>query len=166
MKTIVGIMSVLIMATVMQVQAKPVAAVVGAHQDTALQQISTPEKGAPNCWQGREMPPYAKENFMLHGNSGPCANYGNHMPAACGFCPQPGMRMHGFAGHHFFHLLFLGLLVMGTVNILLTIIVSMDMVRTARFNGIWVPVILLAGIPGSVIYALFRIGDAIRQNKA
>jgi len=58
-------------------------------------------------------------------------------------------------------ILFLGILLWGIINILLTIIVSLDMTKNGRFNGLWIPVLLIAGIPGSIIYALFRIGDKI-----
>jgi len=60
-----------------------------------------------------------------------------------------------------FKLLFLGFMLYAVLNILLTIIVSLDMARNNRFNGLWIPVLLIAGIPGSVIYALFRIGDKL-----
>jgi hypothetical protein len=50
---------------------------------------------------------------------------------------------------------------MGLINVLLTIIVSLDMARLGKFKGLWVPIILLAGIPGSIIYALLRIADSI-----
>jgi p-aminobenzoyl-glutamate transporter AbgT len=65
---------------------------------------------------------------------------------------------HVCCGHAFFKLLLLGFIL---INILLTIIVSLDMARIGRFNGLWIPVVLLAGIPASMIYALFRIGDRI-----
>ncbi|MBN1129458.1 MAG: hypothetical protein JXA71_10755 [Chitinispirillaceae bacterium] len=58
-------------------------------------------------------------------------------------------------------ILLTGLLLWGIINILLTIIVSVDMTRNGRFNGLWIPVLLIAGIPGSIIYALFRIGDRL-----
>jgi hypothetical protein len=58
-------------------------------------------------------------------------------------------------------ILFLGILLWGIINILLTVIVSLDMTKNGRFNGLWIPVLLIAGIPGSIIYALFRIGDKI-----
>jgi hypothetical protein len=45
------------------------------------------------------------------------------------------------------------------INVLLTIIVWMDMARRSRFVGLWIPVLLIAGIPGTALYALFRIGD-------
>ena len=70
-------------------------------------------------------------------------------------------RMHFFFVRHLFHLGLLAFFVLGIINILLTIIVSLDMARIGRFNGLWIPVILLAGIPGSIIYALFRISDTI-----
>jgi len=51
---------------------------------------------------------------------------------------------------------------MGIVNLLLTVIVSMDMAREGRFNGLWIPLLLIAGVPTSIIYALFRIGDKLQ----
>jgi hypothetical protein len=54
---------------------------------------------------------------------------------------------------------------MGIINVLLTIMVSVDMARIGKFNGLWVAITLLAGIPGTGIYALFRIGDAIERVK-
>jgi hypothetical protein len=68
------------------------------------------------------------------------------------------MHHHTFFMHAFLKLLLLGFVL---INILLTIIVSLDMARSGRFNGLWIPVVLLAGIPASMIYALFRIGDRI-----
>ena len=58
------------------------------------------------------------------------------------------------------------LLFLLTINILLSILVSLDMKKRARFNGLWIPLLLIAGIPVSIIYALFRIGDAIREKNA
>jgi hypothetical protein len=57
------------------------------------------------------------------------------------------------------------LLVVFVVNILLTILVSFDMARKQQFNGLWIPVLLLAGIPGTCLYALFRIGDNIKAKE-
>ena len=59
---------------------------------------------------------------------------------------------------------FLGcmLLAMFIVNILLTILVCIDMSQLGRFNGLWIPILLLFGIPGTGIYALFRIGDNVK----
>jgi hypothetical protein len=94
-------------------------------------------------------------------NMGPAGKMGQE----CRMCPMPGMRMHGFAGRHVHRLMFLGLLIMGILNILLTIIVAMDMSRIGKFNGIWIAVTLLCGIPGTAIYAMFRIGDAIERVK-
>jgi hypothetical protein len=47
------------------------------------------------------------------------------------------------------------------INIILTILVSLDMANRHQFNGLWVPVLLLMGLPGTGLYALFRIGDNI-----
>jgi hypothetical protein len=94
-------------------------------------------------------------------NMGPAGKTGPE----CRMCAMPGMRMHGFAGRHIHRLMFLGLMIMGILNILLTIIVAMDMSRIGKFNGIWIAVTLLCGVPGTAIYALFRIGDAIERVK-
>jgi hypothetical protein len=32
-------------------------------------------------------------------------------------------------------------------------------------SGMWIPILLLAGIPGTAMYALFRIGDAVAEAK-
>ena len=92
-----------------------------------------------------------------------------------GFVPmnpnEPNWRMHAMAGmsprhmmmvHKFFHLFIFLILV---VNILLTILVSLDMAKRAKFNGLWIPILLIVGIPGTAIYALFRIGDSIAEAK-
>ncbi|HUI93541.1 MAG TPA: hypothetical protein VLX68_14945 [Chitinivibrionales bacterium] len=47
------------------------------------------------------------------------------------------------------------------INILLTILVSLDMAKLNRFNGLWIPILLVAGIPATALYALFRIGDIV-----
>jgi len=82
-----------------------------------------------------------------------------------------GWRMHGGAGmhprlmmmhHRLFHLALLALL---CANILLTVLVGLDMTKRAKFNGLWIPILLIAGIPGSAVYALFRIGDSIADAK-
>jgi hypothetical protein len=48
------------------------------------------------------------------------------------------------------------------LNLLLTILVILDMTKTKRFNGLWIPLVLIAGIPCTVLYALFRIGDNVK----
>lgn len=60
-------------------------------------------------------------------------------------------------------MMFLGLIAYAAVNVLLTILVSIDMARLGRFNGLWIPILLLVGIPGTALYALFRIGDIMRN---
>jgi hypothetical protein len=52
------------------------------------------------------------------------------------------------------------------VNILLTVIVVSDMKRRNCVKGLWIPLLLLAGIPASMIYGIFRIGDIIKETKA
>jgi len=77
---------------------------------------------------------------------------------------QHGRFMNFMARPHHHNCLFhcALLLFLGIINILLTIIVALDMARNKCFNGVWIPLMLLAGIPCSLIYALFRIGDRIQ----
>ena len=77
---------------------------------------------------------------------------------------QHGRFMNFMARPHHHNCLFhcILLLFVGIINILLTIIVALDMARNKCFNGVWIPLMLLAGIPCSLIYALFRIGDRIQ----
>ena len=52
------------------------------------------------------------------------------------------------------------------VNILLTILVCLDMKKRGTFNGLWVPLLLIAAIPVTALYALFRIGDNVKEKSA
>ena len=70
-----------------------------------------------------------------------------------------GMMRHPMWARAFFGMIFCTIMLI--INILLTILVTVDMARNKRFNGLWIPVLLLAGIPGTAIYALFRIGDIV-----
>ena len=95
------------------------------------------------------------------GKYGPCGNYHRYNEPTC-----PGMMFHHawrpwrrplmtawfFASWFFIWI---------AINILLTVLVWLDMMRRNQFNGLWIPVLLLMGIPGTGLYALFRIGDAI-----
>ncbi len=166
MKSVVAVLSVLLFTSLALAQDKPPAPA-GSPQDTMLQ-----EKNAPDRETGpMSLCPHQKRLFPGHGMnfrpdmmgpgpgfaemekgnrhpSGPC--FMHHPPRCCFFMPV------------ICKLLFLGLMLYAVLNILLTIIVSLDMARNNRFNGLWIPVLLLAGIPGSAIYALFRIGDKIQ----
>jgi hypothetical protein len=85
-----------------------------------------------------------------------------------GCCPAPFMMQHR-PFHRMMHLkvvagvMFLFALFLAAVNILLTVIVTLDMKKRAAFNGLWIPLLLIAGIPASIIYALFRMGDTIQK---
>lgn len=58
---------------------------------------------------------------------------------------------------------FVGLLLLcAIINILLTILVVLDMIKFGRFNGLWVPLTLIIGVPATALYALFRIGDRFK----
>lgn len=51
---------------------------------------------------------------------------------------------------------------LAVLNLLLTILVILDMTKTKRFNGLWIPLVLIVGIPCTALYALFRIGDNVK----
>jgi p-aminobenzoyl-glutamate transporter AbgT len=79
-----------------------------------------------------------------------------------------------FPGHRFamflvakmvFGMLFLGMMLILTVNILLTILIGLDMKKRGIFNGLWIPLLLIAGIPVSIVYAIFRLGDVVGEKK-
>lgn len=145
-------------------------------QDKSPVPVNNPKPDSVQQMQGRDASPmYSHEKRFFNGPmfhfrpglvqpscGGPgCQEMrgGSRIPGGPHFMNQCRMCRH-FRMHGFFKLLFLGMFIL---NILLTIIVSLDMVRVGRFNGLWIPVVLLAGIPGSIIYALFRIGDKIHS---
>lgn len=131
---------------------------------------------APDSMQaGKMCPGMVGKGFGIH--QGPWAGMRQDGPAACcpGFNPMfqngPGWRSHGPFGmrpHHMFmarKMFKAAILGMVLVNVLLTILVGLDMAKRSRFNGLWIAILLIAGIPGSAVYALFRIGDSIAEVK-
>ena len=92
--------------------------------------------------------------------AGACANV-----ACCG----PLFPKHRFAmfiaAKMVFGMLFLGMMLILTVNILLTILVGQDMKKRGTFNGLWIPLLLIAGIPVSILYAVFRLGNVAGEKK-
>ena len=84
-------------------------------------------------------------------------------PGMCYGMPGSGMMFHPLRNHPFLPwLCFLSFIaVFFVINVLLTIIVWIDMARRHLFIGLWIPVLLIAGIPGTALYALFRIGDLV-----
>jgi hypothetical protein len=89
-------------------------------------------------------------------------------PNACRgpLCPAPAHRFAMFlVAKMAFGMLFLAMMLMLTVNILLTILVSLDMKKRGTFNGLWIPLLLIAGIPVSIIYAIFRLGDMAGEKR-
>jgi hypothetical protein len=159
----------MLFASLVSAQSKPGTTAYGPKQDS-VQQMQEKD-AAPMNPDGRQffnghrfhfretmMPP------MQPGCGGPgCSEMrgGSRCEGRPFFMHHNMMRHHPMM-HRFFRLLMLMIVV---VNILLTIIVSLDMVRMGRFNGLWLPVVLLVGIPGSMIYALFRIGDKIHAKE-
>jgi hypothetical protein len=84
-------------------------------------------------------------------------------------CRGPMFPKHRFAmflaAKMVFGILFLGMMLILTVNILLTILVGQDMKKRGSFNGLWIPLLLIAGIPVSILYAIFRLGNAVGEKK-
>jgi hypothetical protein len=119
--------------------------------------------GHENAQMGKDWGPGFRHHPMGERCPGQMGAFGNP-----GCCPAPFMMQHR-PFHRMMHLkivaciLFLGVLFLATVNILLTVLVTLDMKKRAAFNGLWIPLLLIAGIPASVIYALFRIGDTIQK---
>ena len=94
---------------------------------------------------------------------------------SCNTPCKPGMmgmnRMHSwkemYASHHHtikkaLAMVCMVMLLCAIINILLTILVILDMTKTGRFNGLWVPLLLIIGVPATALYAMFRIGDNIK----
>lgn len=176
MKPVISILVMAMVVTMASAQPKTAVPAAGTRMDTA-QQAPAMQCQQMQRWHDREFPGSEKNRGTMFGNLGMHEKYGDQMGPGCRMgpgckmepncrmCPMPGMRMHGFMACHVHRLMFLGLLIMGILNILLTIIVAMDMSRIGKFNGIWIAVTLLCGVPGTAIYAMFRIGDAIERVK-
>jgi hypothetical protein len=104
-----------------------------------------------------------KEHWEAKGSSCEATGYSGadwrHSPMAA------GMMFHGMKHSRLIPALFIlaCMTAMLLVNIVLTILVSLDMAQRHAFVGLWVPVLLLVGVPGTALYALFRIGDLIRS---
>jgi hypothetical protein len=161
MKTILAIIATAMVVSALPAQSNTAAPVAANHCDTGMQAANMQDRQAPQS--GWHHPGFQDKGPMMFGCAGMHNKFENGMGPACQMCPMPGMRMHGFMGRHFHRMLWTALLLMGIINTLLTILASIDMSKTGKFNGIWVAVILLAGIPGMAIFALFRIGDAIER---
>jgi hypothetical protein len=160
MKPILSIMGVALFVSMLAAQTPKSPAPIARMHDT-VQAKTMMEQGMPQ-FGGHEKGFHRFENNCgMSPGPGMGPNFREHALPAGAFCPMMHPRMHFFFARHLFHLGLLVFFVLGIINILLTIIVSLDMSRLGRFNGLWIPVILMAGIPGSVIYALFRIGDTI-----
>jgi hypothetical protein len=87
-------------------------------------------------------------------------------PNACRGPMCPGHRFAMFlVAKMVFGMLFLGMMLMLAVNILLTILIGLDMKKRGTFNGLWIPLLLIAGIPVSIVYAIFRLGDVVGEKK-
>lgn len=169
MKSLISVVSVLLFAHLALAQTRPPApAPVKSPRDTIQMAANCPDREANPMAGPMSMCPREKQLFPGHG-----MNFRPDMmqPGCCmEQCPGFGKgNRHPWRPHDmrfcpprvFCGIIFLGILFWGIINILLTIIVSLDMTKSGRFNGLWIPLLLIAGIPGSIIYALFRIGDRI-----
>lgn len=68
-------------------------------------------------------------------------------------------------GHHGFRWLIPILVIMVIVHLLLTILVAKDVQLTGA-SPLWIFIALLAGLPGTAVYSLFRIGTAVAKDKS
>jgi hypothetical protein len=172
MKTVIMALSVLTIVGFTLAQARPAPEAAVKEKDTAQHCMAAPDKCCmPMCphegpgFQGERGGGFrpGPDRAMRHPGMGPGCGNGpggelgmDQRPPARPFffhCPPPPRGAFPFG--------LILLLLLGTMNILLTVIVSADMTRGRRFNGLWIPVLLIAGIPGAAIYALFRIGDRL-----
>ncbi len=99
-------------------------------------------------WRDRKQGPPPKtrySNHHEHGEHGEWKEHHHHPKMFCMFFLLP---------------LFLTCFV---IHILLTIWTYMD-VRKRDAHGIWVAVVLIAGFPGALLYALVRIGDGTTKS--
>jgi hypothetical protein len=78
-------------------------------------------------------------------------------------CVAPCCKAREFHRHGIRACAAIALLLLAVLNILLTILVILDMTKLGRFKGLWVPLVLIAGLPATGVYALFRIGDELRS---
>ena len=170
MKTMVAALSVLLFTNLALAQNRPPAPS-GGPQDTILQKKNASDREAgPMCphqkgfnsheWGHKFGPDARGPEMMSPDRNGPDWRNARFDKTEKRYCypgkhpPPPPF----FFAHAILFLLLVGCI----VNLLLTVIVSLDMARNGRFNGLWIPVLLLVGIPGAAIYALFRIGDKMQ----
>jgi hypothetical protein len=165
MKSLVAALSVLLFAGTISAQNPSPVPTGASHHDSMLMKKNAPDGDAgpmAMCQHGgKRLFPGHGMNFSQDSKAAECCamqsqGIGKTHRMMCGprsmrCCPPPLCC----------GILFLGILLWGIINILLTIIVSLDMTKSGRFNGLWIPLLLIAGIPVSIIYALFRIGDKI-----
>jgi hypothetical protein len=168
MKSFVTVLSVLLFVSIVSAQNTPAAPAGSPHHDTMQMGKNAPDgevdpmtmcqRGGKRMFPGHGM--NFKQDKMEPGCVGaPCHWFGKaHGPRGMRCCP---LFPPFCAPQICCAILFIGILLCGIINVILTIIVSLDMTKNGRFNGLWIPVVLIAGIPGSIIYALFRIGDKL-----
>jgi hypothetical protein len=133
---------------------------------------STMPGHCPGAMESGKCPMMAQP--MLGQCTGEWVNEKSCRPMQAGPCSGADCRGPMCPGHRFamflaakmvFGLLFLGMMLILAVNILLTILVGLDMKKRGTFNGLWIPLLLIAGIPVSIVYAIFRMGDMAGEKK-
>jgi hypothetical protein len=147
--------AILLMAGLTMAEMRPTTAAPAPQGNDTLQMAAQMEKGCAMMGM--------RQGMM--GQNPIAERCWNHQGAfqGTGCCPVPFMmhhpRLHRMIVMKVVACLFLCFLFLATVNILLTVLVSLDMKKRGAFNGLWIPLLIIAGIPASAIYALFRIGD-------
>lgn len=84
----------------------------------------------------------------LPGNPVPCAPMAQKFHRRC--CPLIGIL----------------LVVLAVIHIMLAVWVFTDIRKRGEGSGIFIVLALLAGIPGTILYALVRLGDRLGEKKA
>jgi hypothetical protein len=172
MRSLVTALSVMLITSFVFAQhSSPAPAVIPAHDTMQLGKnapdgedgaIAMCQRGGKRLFPGHGMN-FERNNMASGYDETQCPGFGRTYqgmrgPRAMRCCPP---LPHFLALPFCCGILFLGILLWGIINILLTVIISIDMTKNGSFNGLWIPILLIAGIPGSIIYALFRLGDKI-----
>src|SRR5947207_15771731 len=79
------------------------------------------------------------------------------MPQAGPSCRGPGRCLHRLAGAAVF--------ILAVIHIMLAVWVFTDIRKRGEGSGLFIVLALLAGIPGTILYALIRIGDRKTPDK-
>ena len=160
MEKLLFVIAVLTLFSVFSASAAPTRQV-AATTDTLMQKMNVPPEKEEQSISGENEPMRGFKNAPWNKRRSSEAEEWHHWrnePMSAGML-WPSLRHPVFFRAAF---LLICLSIVLLINILLTILVALDMAQRQQFNGLWIPILILAGIPGTALYALFRIGDMIR----